>query len=414
MSNSNLKTFRWKGKNQFGDVLKGQLTAKSSAEISFILQQKGIVSFRIYPVFSLITWFGNSTHFLFQNSKSLRLELSFILQQLSMLLSAHVPLIQAFEVIESQQHNLSAILREILEDCRIHVQSGHTLAQAFSRHSQYFSDFFCKWIEAGEYSGTLDTLLEQWVIYEEKNQKIRQKVRKALTYPTFILSTALAVAALLMVSVLPVFEKIFHQMNAELPLLTQYVIFTSQLFNPWSMLFVGSLVLLLVMLWKNRLRIPKLLFFFDKQVIKLPFVGKILQEITYARFSRTLSILLCAGFPLSDALFWTAKVMNNCFLTYLVRQCQEAVILGTPLSKMMENFSYFSPLLKQMIIVGENSGILDKTLLHAAIFYEKKAAYSLEKITELIEPLLMLIVGLLAGIFIIAMYLPIFKLGALF
>jgi type IV pilus assembly protein PilC len=414
MSNSNLKTFRWKGKNNFGYVVKGKASAINSAEIARNLQQQGVISFQISRDYSFLDFFQQSKIFLFENKKLILLELVFVVQQLSMLLSAHVPLAQAFEVIQSYHDNLSLTVRKILQKCSAHIQSGYTLAQAFSYHSRYFSDFFCRWIEAGECSGTLDVLLEHWIFYQEKNEQTRQKIKKALTYPVFILITTMLVAILLLLAVLPVFERLFSQMGAELPRLTHYVIFLARIFNKYGLFLLLFLGGALAIVWKIRLRLPRLLFFFDKWILAVPLVGKILQYIALARFSRTLSILLSAGFPLSEALNWTSKVMNNRFLTQIVLHCHEAVILGTALSKNMAMFSCFSPLLKQMVAVGEASGTLDKTLLHTANFYEKQVSHSLERITELIEPMLMLIVGTIAGIFIVAMYLPIFKLGALF
>ncbi len=413
MSNPNLKTFRWKGKNQFGDIVKGQMSALNAQKIVTSLKQQGIISIRIYSVYSFQQRLQQSKC-LFQNKKKLYLEILFILQQLSMLLSAHVPLIQAFEVIESHQHTISMILREVLQDCRLYIQSGHTLAEAFEQHPRYFTAFFCRWVSAGEYSGTLDVLLEYWISYQEKNNVIRQKIKKALTYPAFILITTTLVAVVLLLAVLPVFEKLFHQMGAELPLLTHYVIVLAALFSHYGLPIVIMLSLVVAVVWKMRCRLPKLLFFCDKWILRLPLAGNVLHEIALARFSRALSILLSAEFPLSEALMWTAKVMNNRFLTQIVMQCQEAVILGTELSKTMVKFSCFSPLVKQMVAVGERSGTLDKTLLHTADFYEKKVSCSLERITELIEPMMMVIVGTIAGVFIVAMYLPIFKLGALF
>lgn len=414
MYNSNLKIFRWKGKNQFGYVVKGQASAINATEIARQLKQQGIISLQVYQNYSFIQFFQQIKNFLFENKKLIRFELVFVLQQLSMLLSAHVSLIQAFQVIESHQDTLGSTVREILQNCKIHIQSGHTLAEAFRQHSQYFSDFFSRWVEAGENSGTLDILLDHWVSYQEKNEQIRQKIKKALTYPVFILVTIILVAIVLLLAVLPVFEKLFSQMGAELPVLTQYVIFCARMFNNYGLYFLFCLGGTLAIGWRFRLRLPRLLFFFDKWKLTFPLVGKILQDIAFARFSRTLSILLFAGFPLSEALNWTSKVMNNRFITHIVLECQAAVIIGIALSKQMVKFSCFSPLLKQMVAVGEASGTLDKTLLHTANFYEKQVSHALERITELIEPILMLIVGTIAGIFIVAMYLPIFKLGALF
>lgn len=414
MSSSNLKSFRWKGKNQMGQRLKGRMTAESSIALASILKQQGIISFRIHRVYSILYCLQQSTQFFQINKKARRIEIAFMLRQLSMLLSAHVSLIHAFEVMGSYHQNVSVILKKILQDCRIYLQSGHTLSKAFARHPQYFTAFFCRWIEAGEYSGTLDVLLEHWVTYQEKNEQVRQKIKKALTYPLFIMSTAVIVAMILLIGVMPIFEKLFHQMGAELPLLTQYVIRFAYLLHCFGLPLLFFLGVSVVIVWRIRERLPSWMFFLDKIILNIPFSGKIIREISMARFSRTLSILLSAGFPLSEALHWVAKVMNNRFLSQTILKFQLAVVAGTALSQIMSISPYFSSLLKQMIAIGEASGTLDKTLLHSADFYEKKVSHELDKITNLIEPVIMLILGTMAGIFILAMYLPIFKLGALF
>lgn len=418
MSNSNLTPFHWKGKNQFGQVLKGRLMAQSSAALISLLKQHGISSCHIRPVYTL-AFFVEKTKKVCQplfrpDKKTIRLEIAFMLRQLSMLLSANVPLMQAFEVMESHRQNVSFVVRKILFDSRVHIQKGHTLSQAFSQHPKYFSAFFCRWIEAGEYSGTLDVLLEHWISYQEKNEQIRQKIKKALTYPLFILITAIIIAAILLIGVMPIFEKLFHQMGAELPTLTRYVIKSADVFKTVGIPFLLFLSASMSILWHRRERLPRLAFWLDKIILKIPLTGKIIQEVAMVRFSRTLSILLSAGFPLSEALQWTAKVMNNRFLTQIVLHCQTTVVSGTALSHSLSKSKVFSSLLKQMIAVGEASGTLDKTLAHTADFYEKTVSHTLDKMTLLIEPTIMVILGTMAGVFILAMYLPIFKLGALF
>ncbi len=414
MSTSNLLSFRWKGKNRFGQQLKGQMAVQDAEELILFLRQQGIVSFRIRPVYSVSFLLQKILDYRRCSKKALNVEILLMLQQLSMLLSAQVPLMQAFDIMESSYDSLSIILRKILKDCRNHIQMGHTLSQAFTRHSKYFSEFFCRLIAAGEYSGTLDVLLEYWISYQNKHEQIRQKIKKALSYPLFILSTAIIVAMILFIVVMPLFEKLFHQMGAELPPLTQIVIQIGMLLKivgiPLLLFFAASLSLLL----KHKKSSSKLALWLDKKILITPFCGKIILEIAMIRFSRTLSILLSAGFPLSEALKWTSKVMNNRFLTITVEQYHQTIISGQPLSQAVLKSSLFSSLLTQMIMVGEASGTLDKTLAYTADFYEKMVLNTLDKITQLIEPIMMIVIGIMTGTFILAMYLPIFKLGALF
>lgn len=294
------------------------------------------------------------------------------------------------------------------------IRAGHTLAYAFNQHPEYFNSLFCCWIEAGERSGTLDVLLEHWVTYQEKSEQIRQKIKKALTYPVFILVIAILIALVLLIGVVPVFEKLFHQFGEELPKPTQWIIILSQFFQtmgiPILLVFSSSLCIL----WRIRRRVSRLMYGWDKILLKMPFIGKVIQDAAMTRFSRVLSIMLLSGFPLSEALQWASQLMNNSILTQAVLQLKTMIISGRSLNQAMSDSVFFPPLLRQMTAVGEISGTLDRTLAQTADFYEKTVSNKLDNLSQLIEPFIMTFLGILMGGFILAMYLPIFKLGALF
>lgn len=408
---NSMHIYYWKGKNHCGQKLKGKISAKNSVDLMVMLKQQGIISIHIRPEYSLIQILKKN---LKKNKKPNHVDIICMIKQLSMLLSAHISLIQALEVIEQNTQMLTRDMLRIIHECRTQVQLGHTLSYALSRHPQYFNSFFCHWVEAGELSGTLDVLLTYWVSYQEKMLLIRQKVKKAIMYPAVILTTAVIVAMVLFIWVVPVFEKLFHQFDAELPKLTQYVIILSHLFRTVGIPVLIFLSISVGIFWGMRQRIPVVHYAWDKMILKIPLSGKIIQEAAIARLSRTLSIMLSAGFSLSDALQWTTKIMNNMLLFQIVSQLQTAVVSGITLSQAMSSSLFFPPLLKQMTAVGEASGTLDKTFFQTADFYEKNISHTLETMGELIEPIMMIVLGVIMSIFILAMYLPIFKLGALF
>ncbi len=409
-------TYRWKGKNHFGEKLKGETMAKDVASLRLLLKEQGLISFQITPVYSLKAIFQiifkKITHP--DSKKSIQLDITQMIRQLNMLLSAHIPLMQALEVIGKNEKNLSKTMKAVMLDCQQQIRLGQTLSYAFSRHAQYFNPLFCRWIEAGERSGTLDILLEHWVLYQEKSETMRQKVKKALTYPIFIVITAIIIAMVLFIGVVPVFEKLFHQFGAELPEPTQYVMILSQFFQTIGLPLLIVFGVGLTIVWRIRHRVPALLHAWDKIILKMPLSGKIIREASIARLARALSMMLMAGFPLSEALLWSEKLMNNTLLMAAVRQLRSAVISGISLNQAMSASPFFPSLLKQMTAVGEMSGTLDKTLAQTADFYEKAVSNTVDNMSQLIEPVIMAVLGVLTGGFILAMYLPVFKLGSLF
>lgn len=392
---------RWKGRDRFGKTIQGESVSDNGDLLSRTLKEQGIVPTHIRVMKSQL------------NTKKIRTaDIATSLRQLSLLLSAHMPLMQALDIITPTTDNAQA---QLWRDCKAKVAAGQTLTTAFKAHPRYFSPLFCRWIEAGEASGTLDVLLGHWVSYQEQRDRLRKKVKKALTYPIFILAIAIIIAMILLMAVVPMFEKLFHQLHAELPALTQQVVNFSVVLRYAGIPILILLSVVFGSLYAHRQRLPKLCFYWDKYLLKLPLIGKIIQESAIAQLAKTLSILLNAGFPLAEALQWASHVMGkNRALLAIVSPLSQQLKSGIPLSKLMENQPLFPPLLKQMIAVGEMSGILDKTLAQTADFYEQKLLYTLDNLSQLIEPIMMAILGIFTGIFILAMYLPIFKLGALF
>lgn len=403
---------RWKGKNQFGEILKGESKALSVNSLILMLKQQGVISYKIKPVYSGFC-LGLRKYI-----KPKKTEVARVIEQLSMLLSAHIPLIPAIETI---QHNLSPAMKPIMEDCLLQVKSGHSLSLALTGHNRCFNSFLCRWIAAGEHSGTLETLLVYWVSYQEKNEQLQQKIKKALIYPIFILFTTAIISIILFVSVLPVFEQLFTQVNADLPSATKAAMDIAQF-----MVHIGLPMAIFLMVgiglgWVIRRygprSFPQWAYLWDNMILRMPVTGKIIQQISIARLARIVSVMLSAGFPLAEALKWASETMNNEVLAKMVTELREAIISGVSLNHAMSMLlaSKFIPLLlKQMTAVGEISGTLDKNLAKVADFYEQKIFHRIENMSQLAEPVVMTILGVLIGGFILVMYLPIFQLGALF
>lgn len=405
--------FYWQGKDRFGEKRCGKISAPDKIVLSQRLNKQGIIILRILPCYSRYTiqryakYFQKTPH---------SAEITSAIRQLSMLLSAHIPLIQALIAIQA---HLSHTFKPIIASALTEIHAGRTLSYALGHYPKCFNPLFCRWIEAGEHTGTLDVLLEYWANYQEKSDVLRQKVKKALSYPVFILVITVIVAMILLICVIPVFEHLFHQFGAKLPLVTQYMINISHVFQ-----YMGIPILLIgmvgfIILWYMRRYFPKLAYRLDKIQLHIPIIGKMMQEIALTRFTKALSVMLSAGFPLSEALQWTAKTMKNCVLTQAIMQSHAAVLSGVPLSQaimpmMSSTPHFFSLLLKQMIAVGETSGALDETLAKTADFYEKKVFSRVDNMSQLIEPVIMVILGIFTGGFIIAMYMPIFQLSGLF
>lgn len=415
MQTSNLKTFRWKARNRFGEIQKGKITAQNASALSSFLKEKGFVSIRIFSAYSWKDFCQKiKENTLTENKKKIRANIHLMIRQLSLLLTTHIPLLQALEVISQHLQNLNPRLHKIMIHCQQEIRAGRTLSSAFKYYPAYFNALFCHWVEAGENSGTLDILLDYWVNYQEKNEQVRQKVKKALTYPIFIFVTAFIIGLVLLIGVVPVFEKLFHQFGAELPQSTQIVIQFSAFLKSIGLPLLICLCLIFSILWHIRHRIPQVAYYWDTFFLKMPFLGRILLEAAIARFAHILSVMLSAGFPLSEALKCSTTLMNNQLLTIAVSQLHTAVLSGTPLHQAMSASPFFPVFLKQMVAVGETSGALDKTLSQTALYYEKTLSNTLDNLNQLLEPIIMTILGILTGGFILTMYMPIFKLGSLF
>ncbi|MCK5121876.1 MAG: type II secretion system F family protein, partial [Methylococcales bacterium] len=326
------------------------------------------------------------------------------------MLEAGVPLVQAFDIIGKGHKNPS--MAEMLLSVKADIEGGDTLAEALKRKYLYFDDLFCSLVEAGEQAGVLETLLDKIATYKEKSESIKKKVKKALTYPIAVLCVAFLVTAILLIFVVPVFEELFQSFGADLPSFTKMVIGMSEWAQAWWWAVIGGIFITIQVFSFFKKRSAKFRHFIDKTLLKIPVVGDIINQSALARFARTLATMSAAGVPLVDALEKVAGACGNIVYYQAVMKIRDDVATGQRLQFAMQQVGLFPHLVIQMVAIGEESGKIDSMLDRVADFYEEEVDNLVDNLSSLMEPFIMVILGVLVGGLIVAMYLPIFKLGA--
>jgi type IV pilus assembly protein PilC len=329
---------------------------------------------------------------------------------MSTMMESGIPLIQSFDIVAKGQVNEK--MTNLILEIKTSVESGLTLAESLKKHPDYFNDLYCNLIDAGEQSGALEIMLDNLASYKEKVESIKKKIKKALFYPIAVLIIAFLVSAALLIFVVPQFEELFKGFGADLPGLTRVVIDMSEFFQAYWYLIFGILVGLgwgFIYLKKNSTAFAYQL---DKFSLKFPIIGQILQKAAIARFSRTLSITFAAGMPLVDALKSVSGATGNILYADATRQIKEEVSTGQQMQFAMKKTNLFPNMVIQMIAIGEESGSLESMLLKVADFYEEEVDAAVDALSSLLEPLIMAVLGVMVGGLVVAMYMPIFKLGA--
>jgi type IV pilus assembly protein PilC len=327
------------------------------------------------------------------------------------MMSSGVPLMQAMQIIGEGHENAS--MQEMVLAIRADVESGTSLAESLAKFPLHFDDLYVNLVNAGEQSGTLEALLNEIAVYQEKTEALKAKIKKALVYPSAIIVVAFLVTAILMIFVIPQFESLFQGFGADLPGLTMMVIEVSEIFQEYWWLIFGSLIGAGVGFVAAMKRSRKLQHFFDRMLLKLPVIGEVLRKAAIARFSRTFSVMFRAGVPMVEAMTSVAGATGNVVFGEAVLQMRDDVSTGTQLNKSMLDFpDLFPNMVIQMVAIGEESGSLDAMLAKVADFYEREVDDAVDNMTALLEPLIMVVLGGIVGTLVIAMYLPIFKLGA--
>jgi len=337
-------------------------------------------------------------------------DIAIFTRQLTTMMRAGVPLIQAFDIVARGSTN--ARMTRLLTDIRSDVETGTSLSAAFRKHPMYFDALYCNLVEAGEAGGILEQLLDRLAIYQEKTMAIKNKIKSALIYPIAVLVVAFVVLAVIMIFVIPAFKDVFSSFGADLPAPTLVVIAMSEFFVKWWWLIFGILIggtYFFIQSWK---RSPKMQKFMDRLLLRVPVFGDLVRKSAVARWTRTLSTMFAAGVPLVEALDSVGGASGNAVYAEATEQIQKDVSTGSALTTSMQTTGVFPTMVVQMCAIGEESGSLDAMLGKAAEFYEDEIDEAVKGLSSLMEPFIIVILGVLVGGIVVSMYLPIFKLGA--
>jgi type IV pilus assembly protein PilC len=390
--------YLWEGKDKSGKLIKGEMRAGGEAVVQSSLRRRGILPVKV------------KKQRLSGGKKISDKDLALFTRQFATMLKAGVPMLQAFDIVSRGHANPS--MSRLLNDIRGDVETGSSLATAFRKFPMYFDALFCNLVGAGEQAGILDSLLDRLAIYKEKTLALKGKIKSALFYPISILVVAFVVTAVIMIWVIPAFKQIFTSFGADLPTPTLIVMGISDFFVQWWYLIFGILfgsVYFFFQAWK---RSPKVQATMDRILLKIPVFGDLVLKASVARWTRTLSTMFAAGVPLVEALDSVGGASGNAVYFQATKAIQNDVSVGTPLAVAMQNTNVFPNMAVQMTSIGEESGALDSMLEKVADFYEREVDEAVDALSSLMEPMIMVILGTLIGGMVIAMYLPIFKLGA--
>jgi type IV pilus assembly protein PilC len=391
-------TFQWEGKDKGGKVVRGEMRAHGVALVNATLRRQGIV---VTKVKKQRVGRGGSVG---------EKDIALFTRQLATMMKAGVPLLQSFEIVGKGASN-PAVARLVL-DIKTEVETGSTLAAAFRKYPLYFDALFCNLVAAGEAAGILETLLDRLAIYKEKILAIKGKIKSALFYPVAIIAVAFIITAVIMIFVIPAFKSVFSSFGADLPAPTLVVMAISEYFvQYWWLIFgvVGGGIFGFLEAWKRSLSVQ---IFMDRLALKMPIFGAVIRKSTIARWTRTLSTMFAAGVPLVEALDSVGGASGNYVYLVATKQIQAEVSTGTSLTSAMLNANVFPPMVIQMVSIGEETGALDSMLSKVADFFEAEVDDAVDALSSLMEPIIMVVLGTLIGGMVVAMYLPIFKLGA--
>lgn len=390
--------FLWEGKDRSGKIVRGELRAGGATIVNVTLRRQGI----------LVTKIKKKS---FRSGRRIKdKDITLFTRQLATMLKAGVPLLQAFDIVARGHSNPS--VSKLIQDIRADVETGTSLNQAFRKYPLYFDPLFCNLISAGEQAGILDDLLARLATYKEKILAIKGKIKSALFYPISIITVAFIVTAIIMIWVVPAFKEVFSNFGASLPAPTLFVIAISDAFvKYWPVIFGGIFggLYFFFQAWKRSHRVQR---FMDRMLLRAPIFGEVIRKATIARWTRTLSTMFAAGVPLVESLDSVGGAAGNTVYMDATKVIQTEVSTGTSLTVAMQNAGIFPNMVTQMVSIGEESGSLDDMLSKVADFYENEVDDAVASLSSLMEPIIMVILGVLIGGLVIAMYLPIFKLGA--
>lgn len=393
--------FTWEGTDKKGTKITGESRAATMMLVKADLRRQGITPSKVRKKSTL---FGN-------RKKAIRAgDIAIFSRQLATMMEAGVPMVQALDIVARGHDNPS--VQDLILGIKNDIEGGTNLADALSKHPLYFDDLFCNLVRAGEAAGVLESLLDKIATYKEKTESLKGKIKKALFYPVAVITVAIAITAIIMIFVIPQFEELFSSFGSDLPAFTRVVIDMSSFVSSWwwaMLLGTVAVVQFLVYTWKRSRKFKETV---DNILLKLPVIGVILHKAALARFARTLSTMFAAGVPLVEALQSVSGATGNTIYSNAVLKMRDDVATGQSLTLSMRQQPLFPHMLIQMTAIGEESGALDNMLGKVADFYEEEVDNAVDALSSLLEPLIMVILGVLIGGLVIAMYLPIFQLGA--
>jgi type IV pilus assembly protein PilC len=389
--------FEWEGKDRNGKQVRGEIRAAGENQVQAALRRQGVLTAKI-------------KRRRMRSGKSIKpKDMAIFTRQLATMMKAGVPLLQAFDIVGRGNPNPS--VTKLLNDIRTDVETGTSLSSAFRKYPLYFDNLYCNLVEAGEAAGILDQLLDRLAVYMEKTEAIKSKIKSALMYPISVLVVAFVVTAVIMIFVVPAFKEVFSNFGADLPAPTLAVIAISEIFVDYWWLIFGGLFggfYFFMQAWRRN---EKMQHFMDRLMLKMPIFGVLVDKSCIARWTRTLSTMFAAGVPLVEALDSVGGAAGNYVYEAATLKIQQEVSTGTALTTAMTNANLFPSMVLQMCAIGEESGSIDHMLGKAADFYESEVDDMVAGISSLMEPIIIVILGTVIGGIVVAMYLPIFKLG---
>jgi len=389
-------SYLWEGKDKTGKLVKGEMRAPGEANVSAALRRQGINILKIKKL-------RRSTQRVSEK------DISLFTRQLATMMKSGVPLLQAFDIVGKGHNNPS--VAKLLFDIKTDVETGSSLQQAFKKYPLYFDELYCNLVGAGEAAGILDTLLDRLATYKEKIQAIKSKIKSALFYPISIIVIAFVITAVIMIFVIPAFKELFSNFGADLPAPTLIIMGISDFFVQWWWAIfggIGGFFYTFFYFWK---RSKKMQAVMDRLLLKIPVFGELVRKASIARWARTLATMFAAGVPLVEAFDSVAGAAGNAVYFDATKYIQREVTTGNSLTVAMQNTEVFPSMVLQMVAIGEEAGSLDAMLSKVADFYEAEVDDAVEALSSLMEPVIMVVLGTLIGGMVVAMYLPIFKMG---
>jgi len=390
--------FAWEGKDKTGKTVRGEMRAGGETIVNVTLRRQGIMVVKVKKK-------------TYRSGRKIQdKDLTLFTRQLATMMKAGVPLLQSFDIVGKGHSNPS--MSKLIMDLRADIETGTSLNNAFRKYPLYFDPLFCNLVGAGEQAGILEDLLTRLAIYKEKTLALKSKIKGALMYPCAIMAIAFIVTAVIMIWVVPAFKSVFSSFGANLPAPTLIVMGISDFVVQWWYLIFGSIFGALYFFFQSWRRSLKMQQFMDRVLLRLPIFGEVIRKATIARWTRTLATMFAAGVPLVEALDSVGGASGNNVYLDATKKIQTEVSTGTSLTAAMQNANVFPNMVTQMVAIGEESGALDGMLGKVADFYEEEVDEAVKALSSLMEPLIMVVLGVLIGGLVVAMYLPIFKLGS--